>query len=67
MTTTVTTIVLLVISFFLKKHDHMDSGNEVQELLKTYGHPIDGLNPAKERNGRMLGGTAQKLRRRNQS
>jgi hypothetical protein len=48
MTTTVTTIVLLAISFFLKRHGHMDSGNEVQELLKTYGPLIDGPNPAKE-------------------
>jgi hypothetical protein len=48
MTTTVTTIVLLAISFFLKRHGHMDSGNEVQELLKTYGPLVDGPNPAKE-------------------
>ena len=48
MTTTVSTIVLLALSFFLKRHGHMDSGNEVQELLKTYGPLIDGPNPAKE-------------------
>ena len=48
MTTSVTTIVLLVVSFFLKRHGHADSGNEFQELLKTYGPLIDGPNPAKE-------------------
>ena len=42
MTTTVTTIVLLTISFFLKRHGHLDSGNEIQALLKTYGPAADG-------------------------
>jgi hypothetical protein len=42
MTTTVTTIVLLAISFFLKKHGHVDSGNEIQALLETYGPVPDG-------------------------
>ncbi len=42
MTTTVTTIVLLAISFFLKQHGHIDSGNEVQSLLETYGPVADG-------------------------
>ncbi len=37
MTTSVTTIVLLAISFFLKRHDHADSGDQVQALLQTYG------------------------------
>ncbi len=37
MTTTVTSIVLLAISFFLKRHGHQDSGDEVQALLETYG------------------------------
>ncbi len=42
MTTTVTTIVLLTVSFFLKKHGHLDSGNEIQALLETYGPVADG-------------------------
>lgn len=41
MTTTVTTIVLMMISFFLKKHGHQNSGNEVQELLEGYGPVAD--------------------------
>ena len=41
MTTTVTTIVLLAISFFLKRHGHVESGNEIQELLKTYGPGLE--------------------------
>jgi hypothetical protein len=41
-TPTVTTIVLLTISFFLKKHGHMDSGNEIQALSETYGAVADG-------------------------
>jgi hypothetical protein len=36
-TTTVTTIVLLAISFFLRRHGHVESGNEIQALPKTYG------------------------------
>jgi len=40
--TTVTTIVMLAISFFLKKHGHIDSGNEVQALLETYGPAREG-------------------------
>jgi hypothetical protein len=42
MTTTVTTIVLLAISFFLKRHGHVDSGDEIQALLETYGPVPDG-------------------------
>jgi len=44
--TTVTTIVLLAISFFLKRHGHTDSGNEVQALLETYGPALDGAKAA---------------------
>jgi Family of unknown function (DUF6988) len=40
-TTTVTTIVLLAISFFLKNHGHVESGNEIQALLKTYGPGLE--------------------------
>ena len=46
MTTTVTTIVLLTISFFLKRHGHLDSGNEIQALLETYGPVADGKKAA---------------------
>lgn len=35
-TTLVTTLVLLTVSFFLKKHGHIGSGDEVQALLETY-------------------------------
>jgi hypothetical protein len=41
MTTTVTTIVLLAISFFLKRHGHVESGNEIQALIKTYGPGLE--------------------------
>jgi hypothetical protein len=41
MTTSVTTIVLLTISLFLKRHDHGDSGDQIQALLETYGPQID--------------------------
>jgi hypothetical protein len=44
--TTVTTIVMLAISFFLKKHGHIDSGNEIQALLETYGPARDGAKAA---------------------
>lgn len=47
-TTTVTSIVLLAISFFLKKHGHQDSGNEIQALLEGYGPVADGQKAAKE-------------------
>jgi hypothetical protein len=47
MTTTATTIVLLAISFFLKRHGHADSGDQIQALLETYGSLVDGEKPAK--------------------
>ena len=37
MTTSVTTIVLLTISLFLKRHGHTDSGDQIQVLMETYG------------------------------
>jgi hypothetical protein len=37
MTTSVTTIILLTISFFLKRHGHADSGEQIQALLEIYG------------------------------
>ncbi len=46
MTTSVTTIVLLAISFFLKRHGHADSGDQVQALLETYGSLVDGKQQA---------------------
>jgi len=46
LTTSVTTIVLLTISFFLKRHGHIDSGGKIQALLETYGPLIDGKKPA---------------------
>ncbi|HEU5351644.1 MAG TPA: hypothetical protein VFU55_08605 [Terracidiphilus sp.] len=48
MTTSVTTTVLLTISFFLKRHGHDDSGNQIQALLETYGPVADGKVPAKQ-------------------
>jgi hypothetical protein len=42
LTTTVTTIVLLAISFFLKKQGHAASGDAVEALLGTYGPLADG-------------------------
>jgi hypothetical protein len=50
-TTIVTTIVLLAISFFLKRHGHIDSGDRIQALLGTYGPTADGKKPAKETGG----------------
>jgi Family of unknown function (DUF6988) len=47
MTTTVTTIVLLTISSLLKRHGHIDSGNQVQALVETYGPLVNGKKPAK--------------------
>jgi hypothetical protein len=41
MTTTVTTMVIILVSFFLKKQRHIDSGDEVQALLETYGPVAD--------------------------
>lgn len=48
MTSSVTTTVLLIISFFLKRHGHVDPGNQVQALLETYGPMADGKRPAQE-------------------
>ena len=48
MTTSVTTIVLLAISLFLKRHGHADSGDQIQASLETYGPVADGKKPAKE-------------------
>lgn len=48
MTTTVTTIVLLAISLFLKKHGHADSGDEIQALITTYGPVADRKETAKK-------------------
>jgi hypothetical protein len=41
MTTTVTTMVLILTSCFLKKNGHIDSGNEVQALTETFGPVAD--------------------------
>lgn len=43
-TTTVTTIVLLAISIFIKRHDHAEAGDQIQALLGTYGPTADGKN-----------------------
>jgi hypothetical protein len=45
MTTTVTTMVLILVSFFLKKQGHVDLGDEVQALVETYG-PVAGKKKA---------------------
>lgn len=45
MTTTATTIVLIAISFFLKRHGHQGSGNEIQASITTYGRIEDGASP----------------------
>jgi hypothetical protein len=42
-TTITTTIVLLTISFFLKRHGHIDSGDEIQALLRTFGPAAEGI------------------------
>lgn len=46
MTTTATTIILLTVSFFLKRHGHMDSGDEIQSFLEIYGAYADGKKAA---------------------
>lgn len=48
MTTAVTTIVLLAVSFFLKRHGHADSGGQIQALLETYGSLVDGKVPSEK-------------------
>jgi len=45
MTTSATTIVLLTISLFLKRHGHADSADQVQALLETYGPLVDSKQP----------------------
>ncbi|MGD0901827.1 MAG: hypothetical protein ABR924_02685 [Terracidiphilus sp.] len=45
-TTSVTTIVLLVISLFLRRHGHLDSANQIFALIETYGRLADGTKPA---------------------
>jgi len=42
LTTSVTTVVLVLISVFLKKHGHADSGKEIEGLVETYGPVADG-------------------------
>ncbi len=44
-TSTVTTMVLFLVSFFLKKQGHIDLGDEVQALLETYG-PLEDAKKA---------------------
>jgi hypothetical protein len=46
LTTTVTRIVLLAISLFLKKHGHVESGDETQALIVTYGPVAEGTKAA---------------------
>lgn len=48
MATSVTTLVLLTISSFLKSHGHAVSGEEVQDLMKTYGPLTNGDKPAQQ-------------------
>jgi len=38
----VTTVVLVMISIFLKKHGHADLGEEIDALVETYGPVADG-------------------------
>ena len=46
MTTVVTTMVLILTSFFLKKQGRVDSGDEIQALLGTYGPAVDTNPPS---------------------
>lgn len=41
-TTSVTTVVLILISVFLKKHGHADSGKEIDALVEIYGPIAEG-------------------------
>jgi hypothetical protein len=43
-TTSVTTVVLILISVFLKKHGYADSGKKIDALVETYGPVADGKN-----------------------
>jgi len=45
MTTMVTTMVLILTSFFLKKQGHVNLGDEIQALLETYGPVVDNKKP----------------------
>jgi len=47
-TTMATTIALLPISCFLKTHGHLDSGDQIQALMETYGPLVGGKKPAQE-------------------
>lgn len=42
MCSTFTTVVLVMISVFLKRHGHADLGNEIDALVETYGPVADG-------------------------
>lgn len=42
MCSAVTTVVLVMISVFLKKHGHGDLGSEIDKLVETYGPVADG-------------------------
>ena len=44
-TTTITTLVLVLISVFLKKQGQEDSGKEIDTLVETYGPVADGQKP----------------------
>jgi hypothetical protein len=43
LTTSVTTIVLLTISIFLKKYGHAESAGQIDALMETYGSRVGGL------------------------
>lgn len=45
MTTIVTTMVVILTSFFLKKQGHAAEGDEIQALLETYGPVAEGKKP----------------------
>jgi hypothetical protein len=49
-TTSVTTVVLVLISVFLKKHGHADSGKEIDALVETFGPVADGQKETKVEN-----------------
>ena len=42
MCSAVTTVVLVMICVFLKKHKHADLGLEIDKLVETYGPVADG-------------------------
>ena len=45
-TTTATTVILLTVSFFLKRNGHTDSGDAIQSFLETYGPLADAESQA---------------------